>query len=478
MASTAILIGNAVYQNGNDLDCCANDVAAMKELMEATGKFDRVEVRVDIDANTIRDTIRESLPANEEQSEVFFYFSGHGAQTDGDFYYCGTSFDSRRPNETGVSHSELHGLFRAASPHTLVVVIDACYSGKLLVKNDDSPPSLIKEGFRNVLQFSSSMDNQTSMGGESLSDYTRAFLEASIRKLEGPVYYSDVSNAIRDAFIDDDRQTPYFVHQGSGREILVDDVAKLGQFRKKLAARFEALVVEPDKEESASGTSIAHSMTVTQRLRAAEEKMGSPENTKKLIDELFDGVLEKIKENEFLELYSIEAMEHSQYYEPTVEEFMIRVLYREKRPDELVTAKVDHVRGKNNPFHAASLGLLTAMGQDVKEHFTLELNCSLDRAQIKVVLTPKYRALQQMALVLSCAPSLEKCYIFEVVTRHPRTNWTTFASEGEEVVRRWYKLDWSSSTLWLIDKIFDGLMAAVQDHIDETTERLAAPDPN
>lgn len=480
MKSTAILIGNATYLHERDLDCCRNDAMVMAELVEATGRFDNVCAYHDLDADAMRDVVRSALPTEDEQNEVFFYFSGHGAQLDGEFYYCGTKFDGRRPNETGVSHSELHGLFRAGRPATLVVIIDACYSGTLLVKRNTQPPPLLKEGFQNVFQFSSSMNDQTSLGGDPLSDYTRAFIEASIRKAEGAIYYTDISNALRDTFIHNDGQTPFFVYQGTGREILVDDATKLNEFRKQFAIRFDG----PDGRIEAGGgddVSIqrdidviaAEPLTARQLLVAAEEKMGSPERTKELIDKLFDGLSESIKTAEFVEFFETGIVEHAGYYEPTIEEFMIRVLSREKRPDRLVTAEVKRTKQKPNPLDVLNARLSMAMGQNVTEHFILELNCSLERAQLCITLTPKYRTLQQLILILSCAPSLEQCYVFELVTRHPRTDWDAFDSEGEEVVRRWYKLEWDSATAWLVEKICDGLATAVRNHIDETMKRLA-----
>lgn len=480
MTSSAILIGNASYLHEQDLDCCRNDVAVMQELIEATGRFDSIHACCDLDADAMRDLVRSALPTEDEQHEVFFYFSGHGAHLDGEFYYCGTKFDGRRPNETGVSHSELHGLFRAGCPTNLVVVIDACYSGTLLVKRETQPPPLVKEGFQNVFQFSSSMNNQTSLGGEPLSDYTRAFVEASIRKPEGAVYYTDISNALRDTFIHNDGQTPFFVYQGTGREIFIDDATKLNGFRKCFATRLDGPEGQVEAAEGSDASirsngdsTVAEPPSVTQLLAAAEDKMGSPKEAKELIDQLFDGLAKNIQSAEFAEYFETSIVEHSRYYEPAIEEFMIRVLSREKRPDKLVSAEVKRNRQNQNPLAALSAGLSLAMGQNVAEHFILELNCSLERAQLRMTLTPKYKTLQQLILVLSCAPSLEQCYVFELVTRHPRTDWDEFDSEGEEVVKRWYTLKWGGATAWLVEKICDGLATAVKNHIDETTKRLS-----
>ena len=482
MPSTAILIGNSTYLSENDLPCCRDDVLVMEELLEATNRFDNVVRCLDLDADAMRDAVRNALPQDEKQDHLFFFFSGHGAQIDGEFYYCGTGFDLKRPNETGVSHSDLHGLFRTASPTTLVVVIDACYSGMPLVKRNIPPPPLVKDGFRNVFQFASSMNDQTSMGGVPLSDYTRAFVEASIRKSEGAIFYTDISNVLRDSFLQNSGQTPFFVYQGTGRETLVEDATVLNNFRTLLEKRLATPevtsgdVTDLDRTTSDSNSNeeiSTEAPTTMQLLLAAETKLGSPTQMKKFIGELFDGLSARISDEDFAELFEIAVAEHSGYYEPTSEEFIIRVLARESRPDRLVTAEIKREKRKNDPLAAMSAGIFAALNQDYSERFDLKLNCYLERAQIKISLTPKFRTLQRLVLVMSCAPSLEHCYVFEMVTKHPRSDWDEFSTEGEEVVKRWYKLGWEDNTGSLVAKVCSGLIASVDNHIRETTKRLS-----
>lgn len=474
MTSTAILIGNANYLGQDSLPCCLEDVAAMKALIEATGRFEDVRGLVDLTGDAMREAIRHALPDDTPQNEVFLYFSGHGTQIAGDFYYCGTKFDSDRPNETGMSHTQLHDLLRAAEPKLLVKVIDACFSGTLLVKAERQPPPIPKEGFRHVLQFSSSLDDQTSFAGETLSAFTRAFLEASVRKTEGTVYYSDVFNALRDKFLDNEDQTPFFVSQGTGRDILVDDVAKLGSFRETFKARWTIggdQDVEDD-EEAEETSADAAPLTTTELLTTADKLMADPLKAKALINELFDGVLARFKSGEFAEFFDCSIIEHSDYEEPTVRDFMVRVLARESRPDQLVTAGISRKKIRRNPWQATISAAALMFDEDWAETFDLELNCTLERAQLRLTLTPLYRTLKQMVLVLSVAPSLERCYLFEVLTQHPLTDWATFSTEGEEVVRRWYKLDWDEKLDQLIEKICVALENAVRTHIEETAERL------
>ena len=472
LTSIAILIGNAAYEYEEDLACCAEDVRAMAALTEATGRFDSVHARTNIDADAIRDLLRDTLSINSDYDEIFFYFSGHGAQIGGELYYCGTTFDGGRPNETGVSHSEVLNLLRPAAPNLLVKVIDTCYSGALLVKGELHTRPIAKDGFRGFLQFSSSKDDQTSWGGEKLSAFTRAFLEASVRKTDGTVYYTDIANTLRDDFLGNDDQTPFFINQGTGREALVSDAGVLTSFRERLTTEWGTLthLTTP----TAAPTPSPVPPTFEELLDRAEKRMTSPEGANVLIGKIFDGVIAKFDASDFARFFEKDVSEHSDFRESAADDFMIRVLARESRPDRLVTAEIERVQKKSQPWNiGVSAALAMAMNPEWTEEYTLSLNCSLSRAQLRISLTPKYRALQQLNLILSCAPSLEHCYLFELVTLHPRIDWDKFSSSGTEAVRRWYKLDWDQSVDHLVQKICDGLVKSIKDHIGATTKRLS-----
>jgi len=65
---------------------------------------------------------------------------------------------------------------------------------------------------------------------------------------------------------------------------------------------------------------------------------------------------------------------------------------------------------------------------------------------MKITFSPKFVALKQFVLVVTCAPSLERCYVVEMLTQHALVNWGVFDPDGLEVVRRWYKMNW----VWLL----------------------------
>ena len=112
MAHLALLVGNVQYDRHQHLNCCADDVAAMQELLSSSIKYDAITPLVNLSAAELKDQIRTLVDAHPVVDEVFFYFTGHGYQTDGEFFYCATDFDSARPNETGLSNDDLHLLLR------------------------------------------------------------------------------------------------------------------------------------------------------------------------------------------------------------------------------------------------------------------------------------------------------------------------------------------------------------------------------
>lgn len=305
MTSIAILIGNAEYDHETPLPCCAEDVAAFEALLRATDRFDEIFSHVNLDADKMRNAVRDALPVEEEYDEIFFYFSGHGWHNSNDLYLCGSAFDSARPNETGLSHHDLTDLFRAATPKILISVFDTCFSGAPLVKGAPLVPEVVKNGLQNVLQFSSSLYDQTSLGGEKLSEFSRAFLEASVRKNEGVVYYTDIKNALRDDFIGNNDQTPFFVNQGTGRERLVDDANKLVDFRRELQSRWLGVDEIEDEDQTEAGEELVEvkPLTPLQMLDAAENRVGGPEEADHLIAQVFSGIVESFDNSEYSDFY-------------------------------------------------------------------------------------------------------------------------------------------------------------------------------
>ncbi len=471
MVNRAILVGNSQYKSLKVLPCCANDLVAMKELLESTGKYSEIGIVENSDADELKSRIRAAVDTDQQTEELFFYFTGHGCQRDEEFYYCATNFDSERPNETGLSSDELHILLRQADSNLVVKVIDACNSGVSLIKADDEhqlqPPK--KYGFNNLIQISSCLQSQNALAGESLSVFTEAFRAAALRKNEGIVYYTDIINTLRDESLQNHDQTPFFISQGTGREQFVDDAKSLDSLRAKLAKedKLPSQLEEEDQQVPAAPRS------VQTLLEEAEENMATPEKIEFFVNTFFDDLIEEVSKDEFSEFFDLEVSEHPDFDEPTSEAHIIRVLARESRSDEFVTARIRREKAQN-PLQASTAAIWGILGgdQSYRETYELHLNCEMQRAQLKITLTPKYHSLKRIVVVVTCAPSLENCYIFEIGTEHSLISFGKFNAEGVEVVRRWYKLPWTKNTSGVVRRVTSKISEIVREHLERTEQRL------
>ena len=115
---------------------------------------------------------------------------------------CFSNFKESSPNTTGLSRNDAFELIRQFKAELSVVVIDACEAGRNLIKKNVTPLSYtLKSKFSNFVQFSSCTESQFSLAGDRISLFTDEFIKACLNKEKGPVYYSDVENALRETFL-------------------------------------------------------------------------------------------------------------------------------------------------------------------------------------------------------------------------------------------------------------------------------------
>jgi hypothetical protein len=471
MSNAALLVGNTDYQNLLRLECCHADVAAMKDLLDATGKYEHITIIENKDADNLKSELRAAIDKLSSPEEIFFYFTGHGHQHETEFFLCATNFDSKRPNETGVSTGELYNLLRLACANLIVNVLDACHSGTLLIKSETAwLPVSPKEGIRNLIVFASSLDSQNSLTGHPISQFTEKFRDAALRKAEGIVYYSDIINTLRDEFINNQSQTPYFISQATGREHFIENAKRLDALRYSLQEGRIASVEQAATEQEVS----ARRVSLLERLQAADQKVVTPERMSTFVDTFMDDLIKKITTSEFADFFDIKIIEHSDFAEPTAEKYIVRILRNEDRADNFVTAKYTRkFRGGNTWAGIATMAFADTEMFD--ENWELSLNCMMSRAQLRVTFIPKFMNLNQIVLVVSCAPSLDICYIFEAITQHMLRDFGKFDSSGQEISQRWWKADWLETTEGVIKQIAAKLDEAVRTQLEKAEERLAKP---
>lgn len=478
MAAIALVVSSAAYSRLAPLQCCRVDAEAIYALLSATGRFDDIHSFNDLDAESLKAQLRAVLEPVPAASEIFFYFSGHGHSEDGEFFFCPKDFDPRKPNATGLSNAELHALLRETSPELVVKVIDACSSGALLTKSGSDFLPSDKGGLTNLVQIASCMDSQTSLTGEPLSEFTEQFCIAATRKTEGAVYYTDIVSIIRDQYLSDRDRTPHFAFQFSARETFTDDASALEEFRSRFVKEWSS----PPSVELVVGDNVfpevtdAEPLSLLDLLRETDERLAKPEEVAATISALFDGLKARLEGEAFTDYYETAAAESSSFDDTGSRGFMIRILTQQTRPDNFVTASITRERKRTNRFarFATSIPMGLYDDDEIVEQWDLQLNISLNRAQLSITLTPRFMTLQKIKLVVTCAPSLERCYIFELASRHPRTDFQAFDYEGVELTRRWYKQDWGAEVGWLVDKIADKLEETIEAQLASTQERLSA----
>lgn len=457
MKKLGIIVGNSTYKNLSNLDCCSADASAIKELIDYSAEFDAVELIENKVALDLKDTIRDALNDIGNVKEVFFYFSGHGAQINDEFFFCASDFDSKKPNETGLSLSEFHTLLRSSGATLVVSVIDACSSGNLLIKSDGSFLPEIKSNFQDFIQIASCLDSQYSYSGNPLSPFTRIFIEGAVQRTTGPVYYSDIINYLRDSFLSNGTQTPHFISQGTGREKLSEDAGVFATIRQRIS--LNSVNVQANSKEVGV-------LSISERLKEIDAKFVTREDAELAIGSLFDEAQAAFESDSvFSETFDCTFQRLDSYQDQKTDALIVESLAKTTRPDSFVSVWKTY-DGKLNPPSILSGGILSRFNSldKGKVEYHVNLNCSIKEVQFQVIMLPKFRCVKKYSIVLSCIPSLEKLYIFEIVCSHKLTDWDNHGA-GSVINERWYRLDWSDDR--------SGIVKNLRDYIEESFGTLA-----
>lgn len=221
----AILIGISNYDHLNQLPPCKNDVKLMEDLIRATSQYEKIFSISDYETSTnIRNSLLKlSKFLDDEISEVFFYYTGHGYFDNNEFYFSCSDSDPEKIMETFLNNSEIDFVLKSISPNVTVKVVDACNSGIPYIKSGEDS---IKSGqfekflekskgrFDNCYFMFSSATDQCSIADENLSYFTRSFFNAIINHDSPQINYSHIMSFIPKEF-SSTQQTPIFISQGS-----------------------------------------------------------------------------------------------------------------------------------------------------------------------------------------------------------------------------------------------------------------------
>jgi hypothetical protein len=87
MSNAALLVGNTDYQNLLRLECCHADVA-MKDLLDATGKYEHITIIENKDADNLKSELRAAIDKLSSPEEIFFTSQGTVISTRPSFFFA------------------------------------------------------------------------------------------------------------------------------------------------------------------------------------------------------------------------------------------------------------------------------------------------------------------------------------------------------------------------------------------------------
>ncbi|QUT15543.1 caspase family protein [Rahnella inusitata] len=229
----AILIGVSDYIRATKLPACKNDVQIINKVITHSGKYESVLL---IDSETSSASVKEKVSnfirqhENETIEEIFFYFSGHGMFTDGEFHYALTDYDPKRIKNTTYENSEIDQLIKSLSPDLTVKIVDACNAGVNYIKDLDGYSKALhdrKSEFKHCYFMLSSESSQNSFADNNLSFFTKSFIECIANSETESIRYKDLMDYISDSFMSNKEQTPLFINQANYTEIFISQDSSL-----------------------------------------------------------------------------------------------------------------------------------------------------------------------------------------------------------------------------------------------------------
>lgn len=428
----AILIGNTSYAHQTDLPCCEADVEEMRKLLTATQKFSQIIPFIDKSIAEIETALIEIAKSEKSIDEVFFYFTGHGHSNDEDFFMCFSDFHDKSPNTTGFSRTQAYELIREFGADLSVIVLDACEAGRNLIKSDTPPIARpTKTSFSNFLQISSSLDDQVSRGGAVLSRFTDAFIEACLQKAEGVIRYTDIENAIRDAFLNNDHQTPHFIRQGTSLHSFCADAKYLAALRESYFA-----APSPNVDVSHPTEDKTPYLMAKEAIEAIDEKVPTKEVAQKFVLD----VIENIERNrqvfsELDDFFEFRTVEYDDFQLVQNKKAVVRLLNSRGGSDSFVECDIERKK-KQKPYNFNALANIFPNEYD--ENYDLINHCELKSLHVCIYFEPKLMPLNRILCEVVILPRLTECLILTCNSIERRSGWGTFNEfEGQK------KWEWS-----------------------------------
>ncbi len=315
----AILIGVSDYTDKvNSLPACRRDIDSMIAVVEATEKYDQI-VKFDreVRASNVKTKIAQKIESlnGSEVDEVFFYYTGHGDFRDNEFFFILSDFNEERLRQTSLQNSEMDNWLRTLKPRLTVKVVDACHSGLSYVKDKRYLETHLQktiESFNSCYFMFSSMSQQYSYQDNSLSYFTRSFIQALNRTASDIVRYKDIIDFISDDFESNQVRTPVFVTQATFTEPFTQRTTQLMEVTQKIIG-----VPQSDNQIEPQSAGIPQVLTLEEMVRKDAESYKSKDEVGTLLSELKELIGGHKYSSDFVNLYDMEhSFENSLYALP------------------------------------------------------------------------------------------------------------------------------------------------------------------
>lgn len=127
----ALVIGNANYSEEKaSLVNPVNDATAIAATFNQMG-YDRVDLKLDLTGQSFKQTLRdfESYLSSSVNTDVVFFYAGHGIQIGGENYLIPTDADIQSETDIedqGIPMSMVTAYFERDRPGANIIILDAC----------------------------------------------------------------------------------------------------------------------------------------------------------------------------------------------------------------------------------------------------------------------------------------------------------------------------------------------------------------
>lgn len=434
----------------------------------------------------------------EKVEELVFYYTGHGARFEDDFFYLFSDFKEERKEVTGLRNTELDGLIRNLSPDLTVKIVDACYSGTIYVKSDsdnDIRPFLEKSAKENSLKdlyfFHSSSSEETSLASPIHSCFTYSFCKA-LAQNEGLIRYRDIMAYIADDMDSSNLPKPTFIIQASNTEYF----GKIDSDFINYAKEVLELSVE-DEHTARQPTEIANSennILDLVELKSIEEYCSFEEASENIIN-IRDKFKSALWPQEIHKMFEIEETELESYEIPNASEIG-KWIHKNAKEDFFAEPSYQHIKYFENEyievprkptstanFFAARIARSAALGLNSEKDYKLEkvekrrsvidgfsYNAESPFRSLRIQFVPKYSALDSYNIIVVVLFSRKSLALFNAREHLPYKNWNSIS---EPICADWKIKSTKLKDLQQINSYIESLITEMSNYIiSDINQRL------